>query len=86
MQDRGPELAGTCASLLALAIVAVSVRCYVRLTLTKSFGYDDWLILATLVRPLCWTNCSKVSNQTPDFLRPLLRGRTCWSASWHWTA
>jgi hypothetical protein len=50
MQDRGPQLAGTCGALLALSIAAVSVRCYVRISITKSFGYDDWLILATLVR------------------------------------
>jgi hypothetical protein len=59
MQDRGPQLAGTCGSLLALGIVAVSVRCYVRLHITKSFGYDDWLMVATLVRPLCWTTAAK---------------------------
>jgi hypothetical protein len=59
MQDRGPQLTGTCGSLLALATVAVSVRCYVRLAITKSFGYDDCLLVATLVRPLRWDRRGK---------------------------
>jgi hypothetical protein len=49
MQDRGPQLAGICGAFLAVSIAAVSVRCYVRAFLTKSFGYDDWLMVATLV-------------------------------------
>ena len=67
MQDRGPQLAGTCGALLALAIVAVSVRCYVRLTITKSFGYDDWLMVATLVSTSVLDHCGKVSNQSQVF-------------------
>src|ERR1700721_513669 len=70
MQDRGPQLAGTCASLLSLAIVAVSVRCYVRLALTKSFGYDDWLIVATLVRPSMLDYCGKKSLTNPRSSTP----------------
>jgi hypothetical protein len=49
MQDRGPQLVGVLVSFLAASIAAVCVRCYVRTFLTKSFGYDDWLIVATLV-------------------------------------
>lgn len=68
MQNRGPQLAGTCASLLALSIVAVSVRCYVRLILTKSFKYDDCLLLATLVRTsVVGLLRQKVSNQPQVF-------------------
>ena len=67
MQDRGPQLVGTCGALLALGIVAVGVRCYVRLAITKSFGYDDSLMLATLVRPLVLDHCGKASNQCQVF-------------------
>ena len=50
MQNHGPQVAGVIIALLTLSIAAVSVRCYVRNFITKSFGYDDWLIVATLVR------------------------------------
>jgi hypothetical protein len=50
MQDRGPELAALISVLLAFEIITVCIRCYVRVFLIKSFGYDDWLMVATLVR------------------------------------
>jgi hypothetical protein len=52
MSDRGARIAGVTTALYALSFVAVSVRCYVRGYLIRSFGYDDWLIVATLVRLL----------------------------------
>jgi hypothetical protein len=70
MQNRGPQLTGTCGALLALGIVAVSVRCYVRLTMTKSFGYDDWLIVATLVRPLLLDPTAAKPLTNPRFSTP----------------
>ena len=50
MSDRSARIAGVTIVLYALSAVAVSVRCYVRVSLIRSFGYDDWLIVATLVR------------------------------------
>jgi hypothetical protein len=50
MSDRGARIAGVTTALYALSVVAVGVRCYVRVYLIRSFGYDDWLIVATLVR------------------------------------
>jgi hypothetical protein len=35
----------------AIAIIIVSVRCYVRLKVIRRVGIDDWLILLTLVSP-----------------------------------
>ena len=34
---------------LALAWIAVSLRVYVRAVLIRAFGWDDWLMLITLV-------------------------------------
>src|SRR3954452_24139161 len=50
MSDRGARIAGVTIALYTLSLVAGSVRCYVRVSLTRSFGYDDWLIVTTLVR------------------------------------
>jgi hypothetical protein len=65
MQDRGPQLSGVCGALLAMSIAAVGVRCYVRAFLTKSFGYDDWLIVATLV----WPQCTRIALKSLTELR-----------------
>jgi len=86
MQDRGPQLAGICGALLAMSIAAVSVRCYVRAFLTKSFGYDDWLIVATLV----WSQCTRIALKSLTgglgLVLPFLPGRRDRSALWHRTA
>ena len=50
MSDRSTQIAAVTIALYTLSLVAVSVRCYVRVCLTRSFGYDDWLIVTTLVR------------------------------------
>jgi len=50
LSDRGARIAGVTIALYVLSVVAVSVRCYVRVSLIRSFGYDDWLMVITLVR------------------------------------
>ena len=49
MDNQGPKLAGVTVAFLAFSIATVLLRCYVRAFLSRSFGYDDWLILATLL-------------------------------------
>ena len=46
--DRGPEIAAVGITFLILCWVSVSLRCYVRIFLTGSFGADDWLSVAAL--------------------------------------
>jgi hypothetical protein len=48
-EDRGPQVAAVAILFLTLSWVAVSLRCYVRTVLMKSFGADDWLAVASLV-------------------------------------
>lgn len=48
-EDRGPQVAAVAIPFLALSWVAVSLRCYVRAVMMKSFGADDWLAVASLV-------------------------------------
>jgi hypothetical protein len=47
--DNGPAVNGVTWSFLTLAVVSVILRCYVRIFMIKSFGYDDILIVVTLV-------------------------------------
>jgi hypothetical protein len=47
--SKGPELAGTTITFLALSIVLVSSRVYVKLFITREFKADDALIIVSLV-------------------------------------
>ncbi|CRG82709.1 hypothetical protein PISL3812_00053 [Talaromyces islandicus] len=46
--DNGPAVNGVTWSFLIVAVVSVLLRCYVRIFMIKSFGYDDILIVITL--------------------------------------
>src|SRR5207248_5809834 len=48
-ENRGPQLCALSSSFLALAWITVLARCWVRLRFVKSFGLDDWLMVAALV-------------------------------------
>jgi len=50
IDNRGPLIAAVGILFLVLTWVAVSLRCYVRIFMIKSFGLDDWLSVAALVR------------------------------------
>jgi hypothetical protein len=49
-EDRGPQVAGVAILFLILSWIFVSLRCYVRGFMIKSFGPDDWFAVASLVR------------------------------------
>lgn len=54
--NRGPELLAVDIAFLAAAIIAYSLRCYVRLHMIKSFGRDDYLMaVATVSLHVCDT-------------------------------
>ena len=50
IDSRGLLIASIGILFLVLTWVAVSLRCYVRIFMIKSFGLDDWLSVAALVR------------------------------------
>lgn len=49
IEDRGPQLRAVSVSLYGLALLALLLRCYVRLVIVKAFGPDDWIMLAAMV-------------------------------------
>jgi hypothetical protein len=50
IDDHGQLIAAVGILFLVLTWVAVTSRCYVRIFMIKSFGLDDWLSVAALVR------------------------------------
>ncbi|KAE9374487.1 hypothetical protein N431DRAFT_372091 [Stipitochalara longipes BDJ] len=48
-EDRGPQVAGVAILFLTLSWIFVSLRCYVRGFMIKSFGADDWSAVASLI-------------------------------------
>lgn len=50
LDDRGPELVASTIALLALSVISVALRSYVKIVLLKAFRTEDWLALVTLVR------------------------------------
>jgi hypothetical protein len=40
------------ATFLVLTWISVILRCFVRIQITQAFDIDDWLMGASLVRPL----------------------------------
>lgn len=47
--NSGPAVVAVTATLLAIGILCVLVRCYVRLVMSRNFGWDDAAIVLTLV-------------------------------------
>ncbi len=49
IENRGPELAAVVILFLIVTWLIVSLRCLVRVRILKSFGRDDWFMVASLV-------------------------------------
>jgi hypothetical protein len=50
IENRGPQVHAVLIPFIILSWIAVGLRCYVKLFITKSFRIDDWLALAALAR------------------------------------
>lgn len=46
---RGPMIVGLTWTFTILAMTAVALRIYVRKTVTKALGWDDWIMLVAVV-------------------------------------
>ncbi len=53
-ENNSTALLAVSIALLVLTYVSVALRTYVRVTLTKSFQADDWLMLIAQVRTAPW--------------------------------
>ena len=49
MYNRGPQLEAVTIAFLTFSTICVALRLYVRLRLTKFFGYDDYLLVGAAV-------------------------------------
>ncbi|KAL6691185.1 hypothetical protein J3F84DRAFT_387059 [Trichoderma pleuroticola] len=47
--NRGPQLIAVIAVLLAFSVTALVLRCYVRISLVKAFGLDDYLMIFAMI-------------------------------------
>ncbi|UKZ61293.1 uncharacterized protein TrAtP1_002559 [Trichoderma atroviride] len=47
--NRGPQLIAVVAVLLAFSLTAIILRCYVRISLVKAFGVDDYLMVFAMM-------------------------------------
>ncbi|KAI9159065.1 hypothetical protein HJFPF1_07072 [Paramyrothecium foliicola] len=59
-ENRGPELQAVCYTLVITAFVACVLRCYTRALIVKSFGFDDWCMLAALAFFILFVTCALV--------------------------
>jgi hypothetical protein len=48
--NRGPELVAVNITFAVAAIIANMLRCYVRMSMVRAFGLDDWLMSLATVR------------------------------------
>jgi hypothetical protein len=48
IENRGPQVEAVATLFLILSWIAVGLRCYVKLFITKLFKIDDWLAVASL--------------------------------------
>ncbi|KAF2110338.1 hypothetical protein BDV96DRAFT_501034 [Lophiotrema nucula] len=56
--NRGPQLLGVDIAFMATALIANALRCYVRLTMVKAFGTDDWLMAVATIGFTCYCSFS----------------------------
>ncbi|KAL6809507.1 hypothetical protein V8C40DRAFT_259173 [Trichoderma camerunense] len=47
--NRGPQLIAVIAVLLVFSLTAIVLRCYVRISLVKAFGVDDYLMIFAMI-------------------------------------
>lgn len=51
LNNKAVSIIAVTAVFLGISLVAVSLRCFVRLRLVKAFGWDDTVMVLAMVRP-----------------------------------
>lgn len=62
-QRRGPALLAIELTILPIALVTLLLRLYVRIRIVKSYGWDDWLMVAAAACGLGVTLCTIIATQ-----------------------
>ncbi|KAH8682089.1 hypothetical protein BX600DRAFT_521505 [Xylariales sp. PMI_506] len=47
--NRGPQVQAAASAMFAIALIALLLRCYVRIGIMKAFSVDDWFMVAAMV-------------------------------------
>nr|XP_036585442.1 uncharacterized protein CTRU02_04303 [Colletotrichum truncatum]KAF6795493.1 integral membrane protein [Colletotrichum truncatum] len=66
----GPRIAAVSITVTSIALILVCLRWYVRTTVVKAVGYDDWLIIVSWLGACGYTICSVI--RMDYFLAPFL--------------
>jgi hypothetical protein len=53
--NNGPHIVGAIATTTILALIALSMRLYVRFWMLRKSSFDDYFIIAGMVNPIFWT-------------------------------
>ncbi|RMJ25340.1 integral membrane protein [Aspergillus sp. HF37] len=62
VNDEGASIIGVTAGFLALSLVAVCLRCYVRLRIVKAFGWDDGIMVGAMVLNVAFALCGIIGT------------------------
>ncbi|KAK2061108.1 integral membrane protein [Colletotrichum caudatum] len=60
---RGPHIAALCVIFTSIALFLVCLRLYVRTTLVKAVGYDDWMIVIAWLGACGYSVCSVIQTK-----------------------
>ncbi|KAJ1334080.1 hypothetical protein MN608_04083 [Microdochium nivale] len=58
VENRGPQLISVNVLFLTLAVIATTLRCYVRIKMVKAFGLDDWLMVGAAMSFIVYISLS----------------------------
>ncbi|KAK9784358.1 hypothetical protein SCARD494_12970 [Seiridium cardinale] len=53
--NRGPQLMVVCITLLTIAVISITMRCFTRLFIVKGFGKDDYLMVFAMIIKISFT-------------------------------
>ncbi|KAI3530523.1 integral membrane protein [Colletotrichum filicis] len=59
----GPRITAVCLTFTIIALLLVCLRWYVRTTLVKAVGYDDWVIVVSWLGACGYTVCSVIQTK-----------------------
>jgi hypothetical protein len=85
IENRGPQLLGVDVFFIILALITTLLRCYVRIFMVKSWGKEDWFMLAATVGHILLSRARiiELNNYTTDCVCSLLFFLDIWCPLWN---